>query len=132
MITTLDLGDEDIHPRRKREVGRRLSLAARNLAYGEPVVYSGPIFSRAELSGSKAKVFFNSVGSGLQASGPELVGFFLADDNAKWHSARARIEGHTVIVEADDITRARAVRYAWARRPVANLSNREGFPASPF
>ena len=38
-----DLGDEkDIHPPRKREVGERLALAAKAIAFSQNVVYSGP------------------------------------------------------------------------------------------
>ena len=43
LIVTTDVGDEnDIHPRRKEPVGMRLALAARALAYGEKIEYSGP------------------------------------------------------------------------------------------
>ena len=41
-----DVGEEfDIHPRKKGPVGARLALAARAIAYGEDIVYSGPIYS---------------------------------------------------------------------------------------
>ncbi len=44
MAVTIDIGEHtDIHPTNKQEVGRRLALAARSVAYGEKVVYSGPI-----------------------------------------------------------------------------------------
>ena len=39
-----DLGDaKDIHPPRKREVGERLAMAAKAIAFAQNVVYSGPI-----------------------------------------------------------------------------------------
>lgn len=43
MVVTVDCGDaNDIHPTHKQPVGYRLSLAARALAYGENIPYSGP------------------------------------------------------------------------------------------
>jgi sialate O-acetylesterase len=50
MATAIDLGDlgssfGNIHPRDKQTVGERLSLAARDLYYGNPVQYLGPTYS---------------------------------------------------------------------------------------
>ncbi len=45
MVVITDLGNaNDIHPRHKGPVGARLALAARALAYGEQIEYSGPLF----------------------------------------------------------------------------------------
>ena len=45
MAVTTDVGDaNDIHPTRKEPVGQRLALAARALAYGEKIEYSGPLY----------------------------------------------------------------------------------------
>src|SRR5690606_12529278 len=44
----IDIGDvADIHPTNKQDVGKRLALAARRVAYGERVVDSGPAFAGA-------------------------------------------------------------------------------------
>lgn len=43
MATIIDIGDaKDIHPRNKIDVGYRLALAARKVAYNEALVHSGP------------------------------------------------------------------------------------------
>ena len=48
MVVTADIGDPDnVHPADKQTVGARLALAARALAYGEKVEYSGPLFRQA-------------------------------------------------------------------------------------
>jgi sialate O-acetylesterase len=45
MTVTTDVGDaDDIHPKKKQPVGQRLALAARALAYGENIEYSGPLY----------------------------------------------------------------------------------------
>jgi sialate O-acetylesterase len=42
---TMDIGElNEIHPKNKQEVGRRLSLWALAKVYGWPVVYSGPVY----------------------------------------------------------------------------------------
>ena len=46
---------EDI-PRNKHDVGHRLALAARSLAYGEDLVYSGPVFKSHKIEGNKIRI----------------------------------------------------------------------------
>jgi sialate O-acetylesterase len=42
MASAIDIGDPlDVHPRNKLDVGKRLYLAARKVAYGESLTYSG-------------------------------------------------------------------------------------------
>src|SRR6187397_815779 len=57
MAVTIDCGDaEDIHPTRKQPVGARLALAARAVAYGETIEYSGPLFESARFEDARASV----------------------------------------------------------------------------
>ena len=53
MAVTTDHGDVEIHPPEKEPVGDRLALAARALAYGEAVEYSGPLFKEARGRGTR-------------------------------------------------------------------------------
>ena len=58
MAVITDAGDaEDIHPADKKPVGRRLALAARALAYGQDIEYSGPLLGFYKLS--KALLYFS-------------------------------------------------------------------------
>lgn len=133
MAVTLDVGDaDDIHPADKRPVGERLALAARALAYGEAIEYSGPLFESLQVRGSRAVLAFSHVGGGLVAKDGELKGFTLAGADGAFQPARATIVGDTVEVVADAVSAPTAVRYAWANVPEGNLFNREGLPASPF
>jgi sialate O-acetylesterase len=128
-----DVGEEnDIHPRRKTQVGARLALAARGLAYGENIEYSGPAYSGMDVQGNHATLSFTHLGGGLQVHGDTLTGFTIAGKDKKFVNANARIEGDKVVVWSDKVPEPVAVRFGWANYPVVNLWNVAGLPASPF
>lgn len=136
MAVTIDIGEwNDIHPLDKKDVGDRLALAARHLAYGEQtLVYSGPIYRDARVDGHKIIVRFASAGGGLVAKGGgALSGFAIAGADKHFVWAEARVEGDAVVVFSDEVAKPLFVRYGWADNPEgANLYNVEGLPASPF
>ena len=48
MAVTIDVGEgSNLHPPDKADVGYRLSLVARHVAYGEKLVYTGPLYDSA-------------------------------------------------------------------------------------
>jgi sialate O-acetylesterase len=136
MVVTIDIGEwNDLHPLDKEDVGKRLALAAKNIAYGEKnTIYSGPVYQSMRIEGNKIIISFTQVGSGLIAKGnTDLKYFSVARADKKFVWAKAKIENNKVIVWSNAITHPVAVRYAWADNPEgANLYNKEGLPASPF
>lgn len=137
MAVTLDIGEaKDIHPKNKKDVARRLALAARHVAYGEDIVHSGPIFESMTLSGNSARLKFAHAGGGLcagkDASALPLTGFEIAGADNNFVKADAAIDGNAVVVSNDSVPVPKAVRYGWSGFPDANLYNKEGLPASPF
>jgi sialate O-acetylesterase len=133
MVVTTDVGDEkDIHPPGKDVVGARLVLAARALAYGEKIEYSGPIYGHMQVKGDKTILSFRHVGSGLVARGGPLRGFAIAGAEGRYVDGQAEIRNDRVVVWSPQVRRPVAVRYGWADYPVTNLWNKDGLPASPF
>jgi sialate O-acetylesterase len=134
MATIIDIGDaEDIHPKNKQDVGKRLALWALAETYGKNLVFSGPLYKSMEKKGNQIVLRFNHIGGGLVADGGEsLKGFAIAGADQKFVWADARIEGDMVVVSSDQVPEPVAVRYAWADNPVCNLYNKAGLPASPF
>jgi sialate O-acetylesterase len=133
MTVTTDVGDaNDIHPRKKEPVGQRLALAARALAYGEAIEYSGPLYESMRVDNGKIILQFKHIGGGLVANGGQLKGFTIAGKDKKFVPATAEIQGDTVAVSAEGITDPLAARYGWDKVPDVNLYNQEGLPASPF
>jgi sialate O-acetylesterase len=133
MAVTIDCGDaNDIHPPHKQPIGARLALAARALAYGEKLEYSGPVFESMNIKGSNAVLRFTHIGGGLVAKDGPLQGFTAAGEDKVFHPAQAEISGKTIVVHSAAVSRPVAVRYGWANVPEGNLFNRAGLPASPF
>ncbi len=136
MAVAIDLGKwDDIHPLNKQDVGQRLALAAKKVAYGnEELVHSGPLYQSMKIEGDKVVLNFSGFGSGLIAKGGEpLKHFAIAGPDHKWVWANAIIRDNKVVVWSEQVPNPVAVRYAWADNPEgANLYNKEGLPASPF
>jgi sialate O-acetylesterase len=133
MAVLTDIGDaHDIHPPHKAQVGARLALAARALAYHERIEYSGPLYQSVQFGMERATVSFQHAGGGLVARNGPLKGFTIAGEDGNFVPAQAEISGDTVVVSSPQISHPTAVRYGWANVPEVNLFNAEGLPASPF
>jgi sialate O-acetylesterase len=132
----IDIGDaNDVHPTNKQDVGLRLSLAARKIAYGENIVFSGPTYKSSKIKNGKMIITFDNVGSGLVCKDKYsyVKGFAIAGADKKFVWASAMIEKNKVVVWNDKVKNPKYVRYAWADNPDdANLYNVEDLPACPF
>lgn len=146
MAVITDIGEiRDIHPRNKQDVGKRLALWALANDYGKKIVYSGPLYKSMKVEGSKIRISFDHVGSGLilghkeklhpvvEVGGAQLSHFAIQDADEKWHWANAVIDGETVVVWNDEVKAPVHVRFGYESNPATiNLYNKEGLPASPF
>jgi sialate O-acetylesterase len=133
MAVAIDIGEaDDIHPKNKQEVGRRLALIAEASVYYVDQEFSGPIYTGGQAEDGKYRLSFRN-SDGLQpAEGDKLKGFAIAGADRKFVWADAVIEGDHVIVSNPQVAEPVAVRYAWADNPECNLVNATGLPASPF
>jgi sialate O-acetylesterase len=133
MAVTIDIGDEnDIHPRNKLDVGRRLAAWALVGTYGQKVTPSGPLFDRYTIEGDKVRIRFKYAAGLKTTDGGPVKGFAIAGEDHRFVWADARIDGDTVVVSSPEVPKPVAVRYGWANNPIANLYNNAGLPASPF
>jgi len=135
MAVILGLGEPgDIHPQRKMEVGQRLALLAKKIAYGQEVDGDGPIYQSVDFSPGEAKVTFRDVAGTLKTSDQkEVGGFALAGTDKQFKPAQARLEKNQAILKSVEVPNPAYVRYAWCNRPVeANLTDESNLPARPF
>ena len=145
LVVTTDIGDAaDIHPRNKREVGRRLGLWALANVYGKDVgSWSGPVYesSRADnRDGVQGMLItFKHVEGGLKTRDGEAPGgFAITGPSGEFRWANAKIikdkgGNDMVFVWSPEVPDPVAVRYAWQNNPEpANLVNAAGLPADGF
>jgi sialate O-acetylesterase len=135
LIVTIDIGEaNDIHPKNKLDVGKRMAVWALKDVYGRKLSDS-PKFKKAEIKGAKVILTFDDVGSGLKIKdGEKLDEFAIAGADKKFVWAQAKIVGKNKIeVSSPAISQPVAVRYAFNSNPKhPNLTNDSGLPASPF
>lgn len=132
MAVTIDIGDaQDIHPKNKQDVGKRLSLIALNKDYKLKDEFSGPVFKEQKIATNKVILSFNH-DNGLKINGEKLEGFAIAGEDKKFYWAAAKIENGKVILTSEKVPNPVAVRYGWGNNPSTNLTNKSNLPASPF
>jgi len=124
----------NLHPKQKREIGRRAALLVRRDVYQEKIVGSGPTFKAARVDETNIWVTFDTAGSPLASrlTNQEVRGFAVAGEDGIYHFASARIDGDRVSVHCAEVPAPKTVRYAWASVPNATLINEAGLPAAPF
>jgi sialate O-acetylesterase len=132
MVVTIDVG-KSLHPKNKRDVGKRLAYWALAKAYDKYITPSGPLYNSYEIEDGKIVISFDYIDAGLVAKDDEtLKGFTVSGADRNFLPAEAVIQGDEVIVSNDRIKNPIAVRYAWEKDPDCNLYNKALLPASPF
>ena len=135
LIVTIDIGEaNDIHPKNKLDVGKRMAIWALKDVYGRKLA-NAPKFKKAEIKGDKIILTFDDVGGGLRIKdGERLDEFAIAGADKKFVWATAKIVGKNKIeVSSPNVSQPVAVRYAFNSNPKhPNLTNDSGLLASPF
>ncbi len=144
IVVTTDIADtENLEPKNKQEIGRRLALWAFADVYGEelknlevqgPAACSGPLFKSMEKikDSNKIQVTFDHVAEGLTCKGSELNLFLICGADQNFVPATAVIQEDSVIVSADEVENPTQVRFAWDDTAKPNLYNSANLPAAPF
>ncbi len=135
MAVNIDLGDaKDIHPKTKRELGRRLSAIALNQTYGKKVPYTAPIYRDYTVEGKTMRIKMDMPqGAESLVQDDNLPGFIMAGPDGKWHKATGKTCGKSeVIVSSPAVKQPVAVRYGWADNPTCTLHTKSGLYVAPF
>ncbi len=142
IAVTGDIGNlDDIHPKNKQDVGRRLALLALYNLYRDqlPVEQqdfecSGPIYQSMTIRGEKVRLAFAHTGDGLKLRDETkpLTLFSVCGADQRFVTATATIEENEVVVSSKEVVEPVAVRFGWIDTAEPNLVNSAGLPAMPF
>ncbi|WP_159799649.1 sialate O-acetylesterase [Flavobacterium sp. MK4S-17] len=136
MVTLIDVGEDDnIHPINKQEPGRRFAVVAQNVAYGDKLPASAPVYTSYKQDANAIFVTFNEAGFELKGNTNALSGFTIAGSDKKFYPANASLQsdGKTIKVWSDKVQKPAAVRYLWADAPgKVMLYNKDGLATPPF
>ena len=133
MAVTIDIGlADDIHPKNKQEVGRRLALVALAGSYGKNVSSSAPVFQNYIIKGNKMELDFGQKQDGFQIKGTTLKGLTIAGPDRVFYPAEAMVHDGKIILSSTEVPAPLAARYGWADNPDCNLYGENGLPVAPF
>lgn len=135
MAVITDIGEvPDIHPAKKKEVARRLSLWALAKTYGHSEIDpNGPLYASYSIKGTAIRVKFDHAKSGLVSrDGKPLSHFELAGRDGLFHPAEAKIDGESVLITSTKVPEPRRARFGWSKLAIHNLVDKDGLPATAF
>ncbi len=133
VITDITGDTNNIHPKDKQDVGKRLADWALAKTYSkENIPYSGPLYRSMEINGNKAIIHFDFAKEGLMKKGNELSDFLIAGDDHQFVQATAVIKDSILVVYSSKVQHPTAVRMGFTNTAIPNLFNKAGLPASPF
>lgn len=130
----LELGEyNDIHPKDKKPVAKRLFLQALHHAYHKKVDAFAPILDAIIFDGNKAIVDFCYADGGLYSKTKEIHGFELAGIDHIFLPAKATIVGEQIFLQNEAIEHPLYARYDWTNYTIPSIfSKKTNFPLVPF
>lgn len=133
MATAVDVGEtDDIHPKNKQEVARRLSLLALKNTYGfDDMVDKAPELQSYSFTNRKAVLTFSAPLTVKEVALPR--GFIMQTSTGSFVKGRCTLENDSTISVSGTFTGAPiSVRYNWADFPNGNLYGENDLPVLPF
>jgi sialate O-acetylesterase len=134
MAVLMDIGEEDnIHPARKEEGGKRLALLALGKTYGlKGFGFASPSYDSLSVNGSIANLFFKNDDNGLTSFGKEITTFEIAGKDKIFYPAKVVLLRNSVAVSSPNVKEPVAVRYAFRDFVKGELFGTDGLPVSSF
>jgi sialate O-acetylesterase len=135
MVVISDLVDniDDIHPRNKLDVGKRLANYTLAETYSLEVgAYKSPVYQSMQVEGNKIRLKFDHVLTGLKSAAKTPSQFLVAGEDREFVPAIAKIEGKTIVVSAKEMNNPVAVRFCFDDTLMPDVFSNEGLPLAPF
>lgn len=133
-IVTTDCGQaDDIHPRTKIPLARRLANQVLFKSYGiGDDSAMPPTFKSAEVKDDKVIVSFNLPNGLKSRDGNPITFLTLAGADGIYHEATGFAQNDQLIVSSPEVKTPAMIRFGWHKLAMPNLVNRAGHPVAPF
>jgi sialate O-acetylesterase len=132
MVVISDIGDlEDIHPKNKQDVGKRLAKMAlfKDYQVGSEMP-QGPKLLSYESTGNKLKLFFDS--PVLQCDENCQNSFEIANISGEFKNAKIRIISNVIELSNKEIQFPIFGRFAWDNKNINTIKGKNNLPSSAF
>jgi sialate O-acetylesterase len=132
MAAGLDLGEwNDLHPINKKDIGRRLALAAESVVFKNSNTAPGPLPRSVQRRKGRLVLTFDKCGKGLAAREKPYVSVVAGGTLVR---LPADIESPECLsVDISSVEKPERILYAWANNPRdRQLYNADGLPVIPF
>lgn len=131
IVITADIGDpENIHPGKKKQVGKRLADMALNNDYGVALACCSPEPVSACVENGEVLIEFDHADGGLTCSSDGSE-FEVSSDGVLFSRARPEVRGNKIILSSS-VRDVRYVRYCWRDNSRSDIHNQSGLPLGPF
>lgn len=137
LVTAIDLVDIDpleIHPKKKKPIGKRLAYLAMGSIYNSKPTHRSPTVSEIRSDGNKYIATSNVDEFKLVPKNEGFKGFEILDENGFWKQSEAVLSDnkYEIVIWNDDIKEPKGVRYAWRNYPTISVFDEAEFPLLPF
>lgn len=132
MACIMDIGSyEDIHPKQKMEVGRRLGLLALGKTYGKDILCESPRMVKADKSSNVITLEFNNCNTLTFKEGN--TDFSVVQNNVEKDILNTSVSANCILLTVKDISdEPLTVSLAYKGYAEVHLYNEAGLPVCPF
>ncbi len=133
MAVTSDIGNaNDVHPKEKITVGKRLAQWALSKEYRKTNIAAGPLYKNYKIEKGILELQFEYCNRLQTKNNSPLQGFAFQTLDNTFVDARAQIVGNQIHIEIPKDLNPIAFVYGWEPVSQGNLINAAGLPASTF
>lgn len=132
LIVINDLDDtNDIHPTNKKDVGKRIADNVAVRVYGQSGLAGGPMYTGYTIENGAVYVSFED-GEGLYLNADTPVTFRISGADGIEYIADTTVENGRLKISSEKVSEPMYASYGWGDNCMAELFNKDGYPASPF
>ena len=124
----------DIHPKKKRQVGERLALLAMGKVYGQDIVCEAPEVSSYECSEDEVIIKLINCGEGLVRHRRDIESLDVTVDGKELPGLKIRLDKDRMIIKNAEFAGAKSitVKYGMRNYCECNIKNSADIPVKPF